>query len=244
MRLLVTRPQPDASRTAEALRARGHDVLVAPLLRIEPVAGAAIPPGPFDAMALTSANAVANLACRPDAAALTALPLFAVGPRTAQAAQAAGFADVVAAAGDGASLAVLIAARLPSGARLLYPAAEQRAVDLAAALAPHGIAVETVAVYRAVPATAFPPEAKAALERGTVDGVLHYSRRSAMAYLRCSRNLARVLSPGNHVSNDPSLRPIHFCLSAQVADILAAERFHAVVAARPEEAALFDCIGG
>ena len=32
MRLLVTRPEPDATRTAETLRARGHDVLVAPLL--------------------------------------------------------------------------------------------------------------------------------------------------------------------------------------------------------------------
>ena len=38
MRLLVTRPEPDAARTAEALRARGHEVLVAPLLRVETIA--------------------------------------------------------------------------------------------------------------------------------------------------------------------------------------------------------------
>ena len=35
---LVTRPQADSERTAAALRARGHEVLVAPLLRVEPVA--------------------------------------------------------------------------------------------------------------------------------------------------------------------------------------------------------------
>ena len=34
MRLLVTRPEPDASHTVQALRTRGHNVLVAPLLLI------------------------------------------------------------------------------------------------------------------------------------------------------------------------------------------------------------------
>jgi uroporphyrinogen-III synthase len=34
MRLVVTRPQTDSERTAAALRARGHAVLVAPLLRV------------------------------------------------------------------------------------------------------------------------------------------------------------------------------------------------------------------
>ena len=33
MRIVVTRPQEDAERTAAALRARCHDVLIAPLLR-------------------------------------------------------------------------------------------------------------------------------------------------------------------------------------------------------------------
>ena len=37
MRLLVTRPEPDNERTAAALRAQGHEVVLAPLLRIEAV---------------------------------------------------------------------------------------------------------------------------------------------------------------------------------------------------------------
>ena len=40
VRLLVTRPNADAERTAATLRARGHDVSSRPLLRIEPVADA------------------------------------------------------------------------------------------------------------------------------------------------------------------------------------------------------------
>jgi len=37
MRVVLTRPKEDSERTAEAVRAHGHEVLVAPLLRIEPV---------------------------------------------------------------------------------------------------------------------------------------------------------------------------------------------------------------
>ena len=57
MRLLLTRPEPDAQRTAAALRAQGHDVIIAPLLRIEPAADAEIGAGPWAAILITSANA-------------------------------------------------------------------------------------------------------------------------------------------------------------------------------------------
>ena len=38
MAVLVTRPQPDDEATALSLRARGFEVLLAPMLRFEPVA--------------------------------------------------------------------------------------------------------------------------------------------------------------------------------------------------------------
>jgi uroporphyrinogen-III synthase len=38
MAVLVTRPQPDDETTAASLRARGFEVLLAPMLRFEPVA--------------------------------------------------------------------------------------------------------------------------------------------------------------------------------------------------------------
>ena len=62
MRLLVTRPEPEATRTAALLRSHGHDVIVAPLLRVEPVAEVAFGPGPWAALAFTSANAVRAIA--------------------------------------------------------------------------------------------------------------------------------------------------------------------------------------
>ena len=62
VRLLLTRPEPDAQRTATALRAQGHDVIVAPLLRIEPAADAKIGEGPWAAILITSANAAHAIA--------------------------------------------------------------------------------------------------------------------------------------------------------------------------------------
>src|SRR5512143_4360496 len=98
MRLVVTRPQDDSERTAATLRARGHDVLVAPLLRVAPVA--ADISGGWGGVIITSANAPGAIAGNAARAALVKLPLFAVGRRSADAARLAGFVNVTSAGGD------------------------------------------------------------------------------------------------------------------------------------------------
>ena len=108
MRLLVTRAEPDADRTARALRARGRHALVAPLLHIEPILDAPIGEGPWAAIAFTSANSVAALVAHPAIARLLRVPVFTVGARTEEVAHAAAFAEVQSAYGDVAALASLI----------------------------------------------------------------------------------------------------------------------------------------
>src|SRR5262249_11037217 len=93
MRLLVTRPQGDGERTAARLRARGHTVTLAPLLRVEAV-DFELPREPLSAVVMTSANAARAVAGHPRREALVALPAFTVGRHTAEAARAAGFRDV------------------------------------------------------------------------------------------------------------------------------------------------------
>src|SRR3954465_6435869 len=121
MKLLVTRPEPDNQRTAAALRAMGHDVMLAPMLRIEAVPGADLGAPPWAAILLTSANGARAVADHPRRSELIALPVLAVGRSSADAARAAGFADVASADGGADDLARL-AARCFSGARqpLLY----------------------------------------------------------------------------------------------------------------------------
>jgi uroporphyrinogen-III synthase len=211
MRLLVTRPEPDAQRTAALLRERGHTVVVAPLLRIEPEDNAEIGPGPFTAILVTSANVAPAIVRHPRFAQLRALPVFAVGEHSAQAMRGVGFADVASADGDVSDLARLAGERLKRGAALLYLAGADRAGDLAGALSGRGLAVRSIVIYRAVAVTALPPAAVAALADG-IDGVVHFSRRSAEIYLVTAR--AAGLDDG------VLERPAHFCLSAKVAEPL------------------------
>jgi len=231
VRLLVTRPEPDAARTAAALRARGHDVVLAPLLRIALV-DFALPDEPWSAVVMTSANAARAVAEHPRRAALIAREAFAVGRHTADAARAAGFHTVHSADGDKNDLADLLRARRgEASAPLLYLTGEDRAGELAAGDAP----VLTVVAYRAAKVQHFAPEVAAALARREVDGVLHFSTRSAQAYLDCAARAG---------IRDAALTPVHLCISRQVAQPLAAAGAAAIrIALRPDEAAMMELVG-
>jgi uroporphyrinogen-III synthase len=224
MRLLITRPEPDAARSAEALRARGHEVLAAPLLRVETI-GADFG-GPFDAVLMTSANAARAVASHPRAAELTRLAVFTVGDRSAEAARAAGFARVESANGALADLVRLVASRRPRGTRLIYLAGEDRAGDLGRELG-EGFVIETAAVYRAVAVDKLPAE----IVRLPLDGVLHYSRRSAATLLRLAEPagaLGAILTLAHYCLSDDVAAPLREAGAARIA-----------IAAAPTESALW-----
>src|SRR5262249_995533 len=211
MRVLVTRPEPDASRSAAALRARGHAVDLMPLLRVEAVTDADLGDGPWGGVLITSASAARAIDAHARKGELLALPVFAVGRRSADAARAAGFSAVTSADGDADDLAALVAARVAPGAPLLYLAGEDRAADLVGAPGAPDLAVRITVVYRAVMETRLAPEIRAALAAGTIEAVLHYSRRSAQAFVEA---LAVAGLPAG------SLAVRHYCLSAQMAEPL------------------------
>ena len=234
MRLLIVRPFPDAERTAAALRARGHAITIAPIVEIQQIAKVDLAAGPWSAFLLTSANALSGLAGHTHRQDVRSVPVFTVGERTARAIRERGFAAVTSADGDVNDLASLIARRVQPPARLLYLAGEERAGDLAGDLQTRGYAVDTVVAYRAVAALQLPQAAAEAL-RGGIDGVLHYSLRSAEAYVNAARRGALL---------GQALAPVQFCLSIRVSEPLAAAGAAAIaVATRPNEAALLELIG-
>jgi uroporphyrinogen-III synthase len=146
----------------------------------------------------------------------------------------AGFADVTSADGGVGDLARAVGARMPAGASLLYLAGADRSGDLAGDLRASGFAVETVVVYRAVAITRMPAAAALALAGG-LHGVLHFSKRSAAAYVDAARAVGQLAM---------ALKPAQFCLSAPIAEPL--QRAGAVdvhIAQRPTEAALVELIG-
>jgi uroporphyrinogen-III synthase len=230
MRLAVTRPQQDSERTATALRARGHEVLVAPLMRVEPVE--ADLRANWGGVIITSANAAAAIAVHPVFDVLSVLPVFAVGRRSADAARQAGFKDITTAAGDVRDLIRIVAARrADAAAPLLYLAGEDRAGDLINDLALRGIAAELRIVYRAV-AAPFPRALIAALKAGTIDAVLHFSKRSAENYLTGAAQAG---------ISTQALGVRHLCLSTQIAEPIAiAGGKRIAIASRPDELALLE----
>jgi uroporphyrinogen-III synthase len=230
MRVVVTRPQSDGERTAATLRARGHDVLLAPLMRIEPL-GAHLA-GTWSAVIVTSANAINAIADDSARDSLTKVPLFAVGQRSADAARSAGFSNVKSADGDARDLVrMLVAQCMTAKAPMIYLAGEDRAVDIVSELSAHGIGVEMRTVYRSITAP-FPPALIGALTAGEIDAVLHFSRRSAENYVVGARDAGIA---------GPALAVQQLCLSAQVAEPLAAAS-QIFVAARPDEAALMELL--
>jgi uroporphyrinogen-III synthase len=228
---LVTRPEADGERTAALLRARGHDVVLAPLLRIELI-DFELPDKAWSAVVMTSANAARAVADHPRRDMLSALDAFVVGRHTAEAARAAGFRTVHSADGDKDDLADFLRARFgEQSAPLLYLAGEERAGDLAVG----GMPIATVVAYRAVMAQRFAPAVAAALGQGALDGVLHFSARTAQAYLDCAAH-ERLL--------ERALAPVHFCLSQQVAQPLSAAGAAAIrIAPKPDEAAMVELVG-
>jgi uroporphyrinogen-III synthase len=234
VRLLITRDEASAERTAVALRAHGHEPIVAPLFAIEILSEVEPEDGPWDAILLTSVNALRGVCTWVGKGRWRDVPAFAVGDRTAQAMREQGFTAVTSAAGDVNDLADLIVARLTPPSRLLYLAGEERVGDLAGVLRARNFAVDLVQVYRVVAAQTLPPSVAAALN-GEIDGVLHFSRRSAEAFLTAARNSGLL---------EAALRkPVHYCLSARIAEPLREAGAADVRAAdRPDEAALLALI--
>lgn len=98
---LVLRPEPGASATAARLRAAGLEARWLPLFETRALGWTVADPAAFDALLLTSGNAV-RLA-GPGLDALAHLPVVAVGAATASAARSAGLQVAHVGAGDAAS---------------------------------------------------------------------------------------------------------------------------------------------
>lgn len=239
MTVFVTRPAPDNEKTAQALRARGYEVLLSPTMRFEAIAFRDDDDAEYDAVILTSANAIRAIENHAARQRLIELPAFAVGDHTADVARSAGFRKVSSAKGNAGSLRDLVAGAvaaktLKKGGTLCYLAGADLARDLSGELGVHGFTVVTQTAYRMVPIGSFSPAVSDAFRSDRIRAVVHYSRRSARAFLDAAR------AAGVEIS---ALSLPQCCISDAVAAVLRDAGAMQVAAARtPDEAALFDVL--
>jgi len=225
MRILVTRPLEDGREIARLLAERGHQTLLSPLLEPRFQDGP-LPKGVFDgvhAVLATSANGIRALIRR---TARRDLPIFAVGPQTADEARAAGFSDVRSADGDAKALAEAARRWAPPRATLLHVCSEDAPGTLCDLLGQSGLTVRRCALYTIEPATQLTAEAKAALQNRALDAVMFFSPRTARIF-------------GQLAEDMPMDGLTALCISQASADALAPLAFAQIrIAARPHQDAM------
>jgi len=232
MRILVTRPKEDAARFAELARARGHEAVCASVLSVHFYDGPELTLGGVSAVLATSANGVRAFARRTGN---RELPVFTVGPQTADAARRAGFAHIECADGDAATLAAAVPGWVkPDDGILLHAASAGNDGRLKALLAEEGYMVDLAELYDVIPAHKLPEAARHPLASGKLDAVVVFSPRSAQTLRDC------VVRAGLTQACE---RLSAACISQATADGLSPLAFrHVAVAARPNQDALLDCL--
>ena len=207
MRVLITRPEREATALATALGERGHTAVIAPLFHLQILH----PPPGFEAaltacqaILLTSANGARALA---EATHQRSRPVFAVGDTTAATAEGLGFTAATSASGDGAALAALVRQRLdPKAGPLLHVSGSEPAFDLVQALGADGFEVQRMALYEARETDVLPASAVAALQARALDAATFFSPRASALFVELVRkaSLAEAVREVSAVAISPA----------------------------------------
>ncbi|TPI52757.1 uroporphyrinogen-III synthase [Mesorhizobium sp. B3-1-7] len=228
VRVLVTRPEPGASRTARRLETLGFRPILLPLTETRTLPAEATVGAESVAVAVTSANAVRHA---PGAliAALASLPCHAVGKRTAEACRAAGFFSVTEGPGDAEALSDAIAGGL-AGKAIVYLCGRVRFPVFERRLAAAAVHVQAIETYDTTGVDYGDADVVARLSRQPVEAALLYSAKASAALV--------------DLATRPALRHLFgktefLALSARVAEPLQGiVRQPIRIASKPEEDAL------
>ena len=222
--VIVTRPEPGLSETMRAVEQAGWRAYASPALHViqyETVLSSVANPA---GIILTSGQAVCG------AQAITAdrwLPVYAVGDRTAQRAQAAGFHRVYSAQGNAEALVALLKKQVaPSAGTLLLLAGDGQGNALHARLQAEGFDVVRHVTYAALPAENIDEAVQLALIKEGISNILFFSAESARGWIR-------ALSPGAALVQ--ARKTTALVISEKTAEVLLAAGWqHVRVALRPD----------
>ena len=237
MRLIVTRPEPAAGKTAKKLRALGHDVIISPVLEIVD-SGLDMPAGVFSAILVTSSNALRVMKSRGIDEILLQTPLYVAGDRTAEKARETGFENVHSASGNAGNLVELLNddADLIGGGEnpLLYVCGADATSGFLEDLEKLGLQVISWINYKAILVDQLTHKSVELLISGNPVGVVLYSARSARQFSQ----LLMAQIPTQHFDNIE-----FYSISENVKKALALPlQKQCLVANNPDEASLFELI--
>jgi uroporphyrinogen-III synthase len=216
----ITRSQPGADRLAAALRRQGYEVLVQPVLDIEPLS-VDVPTDGFQIVIFLSEHAVR---CglphlHPH---LPHATVFAVGGRTAEVLAAAGVLARVPVTASSEGLLAMPELQQLSDSRILVVCGAAGREVLAPALAERGARVDKLVCYRRVPAgkLAAEPSVVGAIVAASGDGLEQIAR---LWFAVGGRPDVPLLVPSARVAEigvELGFLNIHDCAGADIAAVL------------------------
>jgi len=210
MRILITRPQENATILINRLQELGHHIAIDPLIHFIPIPRhlLAFPdPSCFEAIITTSQQAIRCLA---NLTPQRHFPLWCVGTESAKIAQELEFQNIHTAGGNAQNLIAKLLKTFTSPLQkpLLHVSGDVIRVNIADALQENGILTQRIVVYETKEAQTFLHETQCALTERKFDTVLLYSPRTA----RIFRNLCQAAGLAPCCTSLTAL-----CLSEEVA---------------------------
>lgn len=190
--ILNIRPDDDAARDAETLARHGVAALASPVMTVQKLAVDFGAPGAISGLIFTSRHAVMLFAAEmmqggkgvDNGRPWSDKPVYVVGNATARATRLAGFTNVRAGAGGGASLVpIIIAHHQDDAGPLLWPSALHKSFDMVGALAEHGYQVMDRPLYETVTTKALSDDVLRAIKAGRVLAVLSLSARTSALFV-------------------------------------------------------------
>ena len=206
MRLIITRPLERALPLSEKLKEEGHEIFLAPVLKIQ-TCPFSKPEEPLQAVIFTSVQGVEAVV---EQGSFQIFPAFTVGSKTAGAARQADFETIYNADGNIDDLYNLILERAnPGKGLLLHLTGEQPAGKLVERLKEKNYRAARERVYEALAADSLSAQIVEKIRKKAFDGVLFYSPRTAAIFTRIILETALEGCFKNAVA---------FCLSENIAE--------------------------
>lgn len=206
MKILITRPEPDASDLAVKLVSRGYRVLTAPIVDVIQYKNNLINLEKISVVITSSKNGIRSLARVNNNRNIC---LYVVGKASKEEAERIGYTNIKAGPGDAIGLCKLISKkRSPSNDNLLYISGKHQSFDISSYLISKKFNIKTVILYEVRAKKRFPKKIIQAIENKEIDALLFYSPRVAEIFMKFIQEKNLV----NQVKNFDV-----FCISAKVA---------------------------
>ena len=182
MKILITRPEPDASDLALKLVSRGYQVLTAPIVDIVQYKDTLINLERISAVITSSKNGIRALA---NASNDRSTCLYVVGKGSKEEAERIGYKNINVGPGDAKGLCDLVCKQLsPSDDDLLCASGMHQSFDMHKYLISKNFSITKVVLYEVKAKKNFPIKIIRAMKNKEIDALLFYSPRVAELFVK------------------------------------------------------------